>query len=114
MTFGDMSKEVGITQAIAPVGLTNLPNFEQDSSPLDEPALYEIMQKYRIRPRKSPSQLPGHGAGGHIRDAYYAMEPDKMMDTYSLTLLSDMVCHTGGGLQWGRTPGSTTVSKQHQ
>lgn len=88
LTFGSFAKEHGLTQSTTQ--LHDLPDFEKDSRPY-EGLTYDVMKTYRLRPRKHPGKFWGNGAGGHIRDSYYAYEAGQPMDQLGLTLFADMV-----------------------
>ena len=92
LAFGNMFKEVGLSQETVPSIMTNLPDREKNCLEIDDPymRLTPMTRKFRWwSPRKDG--LWGHHSGGHIRDSFIILADGSSVGLYKITWLADLV-----------------------
>lgn len=91
VTYGDLSKEKGVSQDTKPV-ITTLPNRYTDCVPIDDPVVdaTPVTRKLHwIAP--NANGLWGHRLGGHHREVWLSpRDGSKMSSIFHLAVLADM------------------------
>ncbi|KIN03293.1 hypothetical protein OIDMADRAFT_40868 [Oidiodendron maius Zn] len=96
ITFGNMFKEVGLSQETISSIMTDLPNRERDCQEIDDPYMRATPMTRKFRwwsPRNnSPNGngLWGHRAGGHIRDTFISLADGSPVGLYEITWFADI------------------------
>lgn len=97
VTYGDLSKEKGVTQDAEPALSIALPNRETECVPIDDPVVdaTPVTRKLHWVAPKGANGLWGHRLGGHNREVWLsARDGSKWSSVFHLAMLADMVGQT--------------------
>lgn len=94
VTFGDLSKEKGLSQDTRPAIPTPLPQRQTECVPIDDPVVdaTPVTRKLHWVAPKGANGLWGHRLGGHHREVWLSpRDGSKLSSIYHLALLADLV-----------------------
>lgn len=94
VTFGDLSKEKGLSQDTRPAIPTPLPQRQTECVPIDDPVVdaTPVTRKLHWIAPKGANGLWGHRLGGHHREVWLSpRDGSKLSSIYHLALLADLV-----------------------
>lgn len=97
-TYGDLSKERGLSQASDPALRIPVPPRETECVTIDDPVVDStpVTRKLHWLAPRSANGLWGHRLGGHNREVWISFrDGSKISDCLHLALLSDMVSPHG-------------------